>query len=293
MTHLFTGIGAAVTTPFQNQQVDYDSFRRHVQFLLQNGIQSLVINGTTGEGSTLSRDEKNRLLQIAVEEAAGRVSVIAGTGSNNTESSIQASRDAKEIGADGLMLITPYYNKTSQRGLIRHFTAVADAVDLPIILYNVPSRTGMTIAPETVGTLSKHPAIVALKDATGDFNYLSQVKLLTDESFALYSGNDDTILPFLALGGHGAISVAANVLPAEYGELFEQALSNLDNARAIHYRLYPLLTALSVDVNPVPIKALTSHIGFGSYEVRLPLVPLEADEQQQLIDAFDSLKAGV
>ncbi|ASN06067.1 4-hydroxy-tetrahydrodipicolinate synthase [Virgibacillus necropolis] len=293
MGHLFTGIGVAVTTPFQNNEVDYDSFKRHLAFLIENNIQCLVINGTTGEGSTLSRNEKRHLLEIAVETAAGKVPVIAGTGSNSTTGSIEASKDAKDIGVDGLMLITPYYNKTSQRGLIEHFTAIVDAVDLPALLYNVPSRTSMTIAPETVQTLSAHKNIVGLKDATGDLNYFSRVKLLTDESFAFYSGTDDTALPYLALGGDGLISVAANVLPNEYQTMYERSLDNLTEAKAIHYRLYPFVAALEIDVNPIPIKALTAHIGFGNYELRLPLVPLESNEQQKLVQEFDSLKAGV
>lgn len=293
MAHLFTGIGVAVTTPFTNNELDYGSFKRHLEFLLKNNVQCLVINGTTGEGSTLSRDEKKNLLEIAMETSGGQVPVVAGTGSNSTKASIEASCDAKEIGVDGLLLITPYYNKTSQRGLIQHFSAITDAVDLPAILYNVPGRTGMTIAPETVRTLSRHKNIIGLKDATGDLNYFSQVKLLIDESFALYSGNDDMALPFLALGGDGVISVAANVLPDDYQKMYELSSSNLSKARAIHYRLYPLVTALGVDVNPIPIKALTAHLGFGNNELRLPLAPLEAHEEQKLIEEFDLLKAGV
>lgn len=293
MAHLFTGTGVAVTTPFSNNEVDYDSFKLHIEFLINNNIQCLVINGTTGEGSTLTRIEKKRLLEIAVETASGRVPVIAGTGSNSTEASIEASKDAKDSGVDGIMLITPYYNKTSQQGLIQHFTSIVDAINLPAILYNVPSRTSMTIAPETVQTLSQHKNIVGLKDATSDFNYLSRVKLLTDDSFALYSGNDDTALSFFALGGNGLISVAANVLPDLYQTMYERSLDNLNEARAIHYRLYPLVTALGVDVNPIPLKALTSHLGFGNYELRLPLVPLEESDSKKLIQAFESIKAGV
>ncbi|WP_430786517.1 4-hydroxy-tetrahydrodipicolinate synthase [Virgibacillus flavescens] len=293
MAHLFTGVGTAVTTPFDNDEVDYDSFKHHLEFLIDNDVQCLVINGTTGEGSTLSSTEKNRLLEIAVETAAGKVPVIAGTGSNSTAASITASQDAKDIGVDGIMLITPYYNKTSQHGLTQHFTAIVNTVDLPAILYNVPARTGMTIAPETVQTLSKHKNIVGLKDATGDFNYFSQVKLLVDKSFALYSGNDDTALPFFTLGGNGLISVAANVLPNEYQTMYERSLDSLSEAQAIHYQLYPLVTALGVDVNPIPIKALTAHLGYGKYELRLPLVPLDKNEQEKLVKEFDSLKAGV
>ncbi|ASK63798.1 4-hydroxy-tetrahydrodipicolinate synthase [Virgibacillus phasianinus] len=292
MAHIFTGIGAAVPIPFSDEKPDYNSFQRHLQFLMENNIQCLVINGTTGEGSTLSLEEKNHLLEIAVETAAGKVPVIAGTGSNSTKASIEASKAAKNIGVDGLLLITPYYNKTSQRGLIEHFTSIVDSTGLPAILYNVPSRTGMTIEPETVKALSKHKYIVGLKDATGDLNYFSKAKLLTDESFAFYSGNDDTALPYLALGGDGVISVAANALPNEFQTMYERSIDNLNEAKAIHYRLYPLLTALGVDVNPIPIKVLTAHLGFGSYDLRLPLVPLEANEQQKLIETFDLMKAG-
>lgn len=293
MNHLFTGTAAAVTTPFTDQQVDYNSFRNHLGYLINNRIQALVINGTTGEGSTLTAEERRRLLEIAVETSAGRVPVIAGTGSNSTIESIRASREATEIGADGIMLITPYYNKTSQRGLIRHFEAIVDAAGLPAILYNVPSRTGMTIEPATVLELSRHPMIVGLKDATGDLNYMSQVRLMTDPSFALYSGNDDTALPFLSLGGDGVISVVANIVPDEFQEMFERSKTNLKAAQEIHYRLTPLISALSVDVNPIPIKVLTSHLGFGGYEVRLPLLPLEAAGRSRLIRQFESIRMEV
>lgn len=293
MTNFWKGIGVAVTTPFRDGEVDYESFERHLQFLIENGIKSLIINGTTGEGSTLSREEKNNLLKIAVETANGNVPVIAGTGTNSTETSIEASLDAKQIGADGIMLITPYYNKTSQRGLVEHFTKVVDAVELPTILYNVPARTGMTITPETVQTLSQHPHIVGLKDATGDFNYLSEVKLLVDETFRLYSGNDDTALAFFALGGDGLISVLANALPKEYQTMYKKSLENPEEAAQIHYQLYPLVKALGIDVNPIPIKVLTSHLGFGNYELRLPLVPLEEKVQEQLIEQYKMVKAGV
>ena len=293
MSHLFEGIGVAVTTPFQNGEIDTASFRRQLEFLIEGGAKSLVINGTTGEGSTLSADEKRELLAVAVQTAAGRVPIIAGTGSNSTKASIAASLEAQELGVDGLMLITPYYNKTSQRGLIAHFTAVADAVELPILLYNVPGRTGMTIEPSTIAELSSHPNIAGLKDATGDLNYLSNVKLLTDDSFALYSGNDDTVLPFLSLGGNGLISVAANVLPTEYTELYKAAGTDPARARDLHYRLYPLVTALGVDVNPIPIKALTAYLGFGSSEVRLPLMPLEDESAGKLTEQFNALRAEV
>lgn len=290
MSHLFTGAAAAVTTPFKANLVDYDQFRKHLTFLKENAIQGFVVNGTTGEGSTLSAEEKVDLLKIAVEVANGDIPVIAGTGTNNTAQTIELSKEAEALGVDGLLLITPYYNKTSQKGLIAHFTALADAVDTPIILYDVPARTGMSIAPETIEVLAKHPNIVGLKDATGDLAHFSYLQTVVDENFSFYSGNDDLALPYYAQGGHGIISVLANALPNEYQTLYEKAQTDSKEALALHQRLYPLVEALNVDVNPIPIKALTSHLGFGEYALRLPLVPLEDNEVSILTDLFDHIR---
>ena len=221
-----------------------------------------------------------------------KVPVIAGTGTNNTQKSIQASVRAREIGADGIMLITPYYNKTNQRGLIEHFTTIANAVKLPVILYNVPSRTNMTIDPETVETLSGNEYIVAIKDATNDFEYMDELKKRLDlNNFALYSGNDDNVVDYFEKGGHGVISVAANVIPNAFQTLFDAKQSGKD----INSQFQPiqtLLDALAVDVNPIPIKALTAVEGFGNYEVRLPLVKLQDAERQTLEQAYEQFKAG-
>lgn len=290
MSHLFIGAAAAVTTPFINNTVDYDAFRAHLIFLKENSIQSFVINGTTGEGSTLTSEEKVNCLKIALEVAAGEIPVIAGTGSNDTAQTIVVSKEAEKLGVDALLVITPYYNKTSQKGLIAHFTAVADAVSIPIVLYDVPSRTGMTILPETLAVLAEHSNITALKDATGDFAHFSRLQSVVDDSFSFYSGNDDLALPYFAQGGHGIISVLANALPNEYQELYEKAQTDPKEALSVHQRLFPLVDALGVDVNPIPIKALVSHIGFGQYDVRLPLVPLEQTETDKLITLFDSLR---
>ncbi|MFL2119568.1 4-hydroxy-tetrahydrodipicolinate synthase [Marinilactibacillus psychrotolerans] len=289
MTHLFTGIGAAVTTPFSEGDVDYKNFRKHLAFLKENHIQSFIVNGTTGEGSTLTSEEKTELLKVSLEVSDGQVPVIAGTGSNNTKMSIQASQEAEELGVDGLLVITPYYNKTSQRGLLAHFTAIADAVNIPVILYDVPARTGMTIEPETLRVLAEHPNIVGLKDATGDLTHLSRLQSVVNNSFAFYSGNDDLALPFLSQGGHGLISVAANVLPKEYQEMFESVKTNLDKANLLYKDLFPLLEVLSIDVNPIPVKVLTSFLGFGDYEVRLPLVTLEEVDQIAIIETYRHL----
>lgn len=290
MTRLFTGAAAAVTTPFKDNEVDYSAFRKHLNFLKSNQIQSFVVNGTTGESSTLTSEEKAELLKIAVEVADGDISVIAGTGSNNTAQTIAASQEAEALGVDGLLVITPYYNKTSQKGLLAHFNAIADAVSIPVMLYDVPSRTGMTIEPDTLKELAQHPNIVALKDATGDLAHFSRLQSVVDNDFSFYSGNDDLALPYFAQGGHGIISVLANALPEEYQQMYEYALSEPIIALGIHRKLFLLVDALGMDVNPIPIKALVSHLGFGSYSLRLPLVPLENASVSQLTDLFDSIR---
>ncbi|HCU7550221.1 TPA: 4-hydroxy-tetrahydrodipicolinate synthase [Staphylococcus aureus] len=292
MTHLFEGVGVALTTPFTNNKVNLEALKAHVNFLLENNAQAIIVNGTTAESPTLTTDEKERILKTVIDLVDKRVPVIAGTGTNDTEKSIQASFQAKALGADTIMLITPYYNKTNQRGLVKHFEAITDAVKLPVVLYNVPSRTNMTIEPETVEILSQHPYIVALKDATNDFEYLEEVKKRIDtNSFALYSGNDDNVVEYYQRGGQGVISVIANVIPKEFQALYDAQQSGLD----IQDQFKPigtLLSALSVDINPIPIKALTSYLEFGNYELRLPLVSLEDTDTKVLREAYDTFKAG-
>lgn len=292
MTHLFEGVGVALTTPFTNNKVNLEALKAHVNFLLENNAQAIIVNGTTAESPTLTTDEKERILKTVIDLVDKRVPVIAGTGTNDTEKSIQASIQAKALGADAIMLITPYYNKTNQRGLVKHFEAITDAVKLPVVLYNVPSRTNMTIEPETVEILSQHPYIVALKDATNDFEYLEEVKKRIDtNSFALYSGYDDNVVEYYQRGGQGVISVIANVIPKEFQALYDAQQSGLD----IQDQFKPigtLLSALSVDINPIPIKALTSYLEFGNYELRLPLVSLEDTDTKVLREAYDTFKAG-
>lgn len=290
MSLIFEGVSAAVTTPFLDDEVDYTSFRKHLIFLKENNLQAFIINGTTGESSTLTIDEKNKLLEIAVEVANKEIPVIAGTGSNNTRDSIERSIEAQEIGVDGLLVITPYYNKTTQEGALAHFNAIADAVDLPIILYDVPSRTGMTLLAETVAKASKHPNIVGLKDATGDIPHLTRMLKLVDKEFAFYSGNDDTALAFYATGGHGLISVVANVVPKEQQALYEFSKTNPAEAVKLNNLLFSLTDAIGVELNPLPIKALTSHLGFGNYEVRLPLVTLPDERVRELRQVYETVK---
>ena len=293
MSPIFEGIGVAMTTPFRNNSVDYDAFRSHIEYLIENNVQSIIVNGTTGESPTLSADEIKELLRTGIETAAGRVPVIAGTGTNSTQQSIDLSVFAEETGADGVMLITPYYNKSNQRGLIAHFTAIADSINIPVILYNVPGRTGMSIDPETVLELSRHKNIVALKDAVGDLNYTINVLNLVDSDFSLYSGNDDNLTDFTALGGKGLISVVGNVIPGEMQEVYESIKSGDVNGRQRFASLMPVINAVQIDVNPIPVKALTAELGYGDYELRLPLLPLEEDARQAIVDTFNEFKKGV
>lgn len=293
MTKLFQGTGVAITTPFKDGAVDYETFEQHIEFLISNQIQSLFVNGTTGEGSTLTKDEQIKLVETAVRIADKRVPVYAGSGTNDTAASIQHSLNVKKAGADGIMLITPYYNKTNQRGLIAHFNAIADAVELPVILYNVPSRTNVTIEPETVKILSDNPYIVALKDATGDMQYLEAVKSLVPEHFGLYSGNDDSFIEFLNHGGDGIISVVANAIPKEFQEIYTAYQSNPDDAGDLFAEVSPLIEALSVDINPMPIKALITYLGFADGSLRLPLVPLTPHETKAIIHVYEQIKDGI
>jgi len=289
---MFEGVGVALATPFTNNEVDYDALERHVQFLLENQTQAIIVNGTTAESPTLTDEEKEQVLETVVKLVNHKVPIIAGTGTNNTQKSIQASKRAKDIGADAVMLITPYYNKTNQRGLIKHFETIANEVKLPVVLYNVPSRTNMTIEPETVETLSHNEYIVALKDATNDFDYMEEVKQrINQDEFALYSGNDDNVVEFYQRGGKGVISVIANVIPQEFQHLYDAKQSGEDISTQFE-PIRKLLDSLSVDVNPIPIKALTAHLGFGNYELRLPLIPLENAERKVLEQAYDQFKAG-
>lgn len=293
MKLLFEGVSAAVTTPLKNDEVDYDSLERHLSFLKDHNIQAFIMNGTTGESSTLTADEKKESLKVALKVADGDIPVIAGTGTNNTKTTIEESLAAQKLGVDGLLVITPYYNRTTQEGAIKHFTTVADAVDLPIILYDVPARTGMTITADTVAELSKHSNIVGLKDATGDMANLTRMLTKVQNGFAFYGGNDDIALPFYGAGGHGLISVVANVLPKEHQKLYELAQTNHKKAVTLNNALFPFSDIIGEDLNPLSIKAVTSHLGYGDYELRLPLYPLAIERVKEIVAVFEQVKEGV
>ncbi|BCG49171.1 4-hydroxy-tetrahydrodipicolinate synthase [Citrifermentans bremense] len=272
---MFQGSIVAIVTPFINGAVDEEKLRELVEFQIENGTDAIVPCGTTGESSTLSYVEHDRVIQVVVEQVNKRVPVIAGTGSNSTHEAIEITQHAKELGADGALLVTPYYNKPSQEGLFRHYKAVADAVALPQILYNVPGRTGVNLLPETVARLSVHPNIVAIKEATGSLQQASEVLALCGDKLDVLSGDDFITLPIMAAGGKGVISVTANIMPKEVSSLVDAFnAGNMEEARRLHLYLLKISNAMFIESNPVPVKAAVSLMGKCSSEVRLPLAPL-------------------
>lgn len=271
---IFTGSGVAIATPFTKDGVNFDILGRLLDFQLKHGTDAIVACGTTGEASTMTPRERAEVIAFCVEHVKGKVPVIAGSGSNSTETAISLSREAEKAGADGLLLVTPYYNKASQAGLLRHYQTIADAVNVPCILYNVPSRTGVSIAPETYAELAKHPNIIGVKEASGNLGNIQRTRNLCLEDFYIWSGNDDETVPICALGGVGVISVAANILPAETHTLARLCLDN-DFAEAGKLQLYlkNLCDAMFCEVNPIPVKTALSLLGWEMGELRLPLCP--------------------
>ena len=271
---VFTGCATAIATPFKKDfSVDFDAFGRLIDFQLENGVRTLVVAGTTGEASTMTDAEQISVIQYACNKVKGSgVRIVAGAGSNDTPHGVNLSKLAQNVGADALLQVTPYYNKTSQHGLVEHFTAIAKAVDIPLILYNVPSRTGMTIAPETYLELSKVPNIVAAKEASGNFSAIATAMHLCEGKLDFYSGNDDQAVALMALGGKGVISVLANVRPKETVQMCDAALAgDYVKAAKLQLDLIPLINALFADVNPIPVKEALNILGFGVGKCRLPL----------------------
>ena len=291
MEPIFEGSAVALVLPMHDDgSIDYDGFKRQVQRMIDGGVQALLVNGTTGETPTITIEEEFELTKIVMDMAKGTgVKVIAGAGSNDTATALKKAQFASEIGADAILVVTPYYNKTSQRGLIQHYTTIADAVDIPMILYNVPGRTGVNIAVDTVVELAKHKNIKAMKDATDNIAYAMDVLSKTkDLDFDMYSGCDDNILPFMAAGGKGVISVLSNIYPRET-EKFTQAIlqGDLQLARQMAYDFNDVSKYLFIDVNPIMPKAALAHMGVCGETVRLPLV-LTTDENKKLL--FDAMK---
>ena len=272
---IFTGAGVAIVTPMNpDGSVNYERYRELVEWQIQNGTDAIISCGTTGESSTLDHEEHIEVMRAAVEQAAGRVPVISGTGSNDTRYCIELSLEAQRLGADALLLVSPSYNKTSQRGLIAHYTAIADAVELPIILYNVPSRTGVDIKPETIARLAAHPRIVAVKEANGNISAAAQVAALCD--IDIYSGNDDQIVPLLSLGSKGVISVLSNILPQQTHDICAKWFAgDVAGSRALQLELLELANALFSDVNPIPVKEAMNLMGMQVGDCRLPLLGMD------------------
>lgn len=286
---MFTGVATALATPFREDgTLHLEAWEALIEDQITHGVTGLVIGGTTGEGMTLTDDEFDTLLARAVEVAADRAVIIAGTGSNNTAVSIQKTKRAAELGASYAMVVTPYYNKSTQAGLLAHFTAIADASPIPLMLYNVPSRTGVALAPETVGELAEHPQIQALKEASGDISVMAQMMAHVPEGFAVYCGNDDQILPYMAWGAQGVVSVLSNVYPAATVALADALLSSdLTTARDLQIRLLPVIDSLFAEVNPIPVKAALNARGFAFGTPRLPLVAMSATAEARLLSAME------
>ncbi|MBQ7329403.1 MAG: 4-hydroxy-tetrahydrodipicolinate synthase [Oscillospiraceae bacterium] len=284
---IFTGAATAIVTPMNAQGIDYASFERMLNWQVAQGIDALVICGTTGEGSTLSDKEHREVLQFAINVVDGRVPMIAGTGSNDAAYAIDLTKYACSIGYDAMLLVTPYYNKTTQRGLVAFFTAIADASTKPVILYNVPSRTGVNIEPATYAKLAGHPMIAAIKEAGGNISKIVETAALVGDQLDIYSGNDDQIVPILACGGKGVISVLSNVVPAETSLMCKKFFAgDVQGAMEMQKKYLPLTNALFCEVNPIPAKAATAAMGYGENCVRLPLVPMEETARQHLLECM-------
>lgn len=279
---IFTGAGVALVTPMHpDGRINHEKYRELIDFQIENGTDAIIAVGTTGEASTQNYEEHALALKTAIEHTAGRVPVIAGTGSNDTEHCIRLSTDAKAMGADGLLLVTPYYNKTSQRGLIAHYTKIANSVDIPMILYNVPSRTGVNIQPQTVATLYELPQIVAIKQANPDLAQTAQIAALCD--IDIYSGNDDLIVPMMSLGAKGVISVLSNVVPRETHEMCAAWLrGDVETAKRLQLTYLDLVNALFMDVNPIPVKEALNQMGFAVGDCRLPLYEMSDEMKQKM-----------
>ena len=282
---LFSGAATALITPFKDGKIDYVHMGKLIEWQIAQGIDALVVCGTTGEASTLSTKEKTQLTKFTVDLVSGRVPVIAGTGSNDTKYAIELSQEAQELGANGLLIVTPYYNKTTQRGLVAHYNAIADSVDLPIILYNVPSRTGVGFDVSTVAALAEHKNIAAIKEASGNIGYTAKVAAKCGDKIDIYSGNDDMIVPIMSLGGKGVISVLSNVLPKETHQMTQYCLeNNFAAASELQLKYLRLINDLFMEVNPIPVKEAMNQLGMPSGPCRMPLLDM-SDEHKAAMQA--------
>lgn len=290
---IFTGMATAIVTPMHTDgSIDYEALGRFVEFQIGSGINGLVVMGTTGENATIEPEDQKKVIAYTVEKVAGRVPVIAGTGTNNTEHVLANTRNACQVGADAVLVVTPYYNKATQNGLVTHFTTVADESTLPVILYNVPSRTGCNLLPKTVAKLSEHPNIAAIKEATGSLAQMIEIMHLCGDKIDVYSGEDGLTVPMMAMGAKGTISVLSNVVPRQSVAMTDACLRG-DYAAAAKMQcdLLPLINALFSEVNPIPAKAATAALGFGADALRLPLTSME--EQNRAVLFAEMRKLGI
>lgn len=292
--NIFKGIATALVTPMTTTGVDYDALARFIDFQLESGINALVAVGTTGESATLTPAERKAVIRFTIDRVAGRVPVIAGTGTNNTEHVLDYSKSACDDGADALLVVTPYYNKATQKGLITHYTTVADAVTKPIILYNVPSRTGCNMLPGTVAALAEHPNIAAVKEASGNMAQVVEIFAKCGDKIDVYSGEDGLTVPMLSMGGAGTISVLSNVVPKQAVAMTDAFFAgNVAEAAAWQCKLLPLTNCLFSEVNPIPAKAAVSAMGYGEEHLRLPLTPMEPETRAKLYEEMRKLGINV
>lgn len=273
---IFTGAAVAIVTPFNDEGINYEELKKLIDFNIENGTDAIVIAGTTGESATMSDEEHKAAIKFTVDYVNKRVPVIAGTGSNDTLYAVGLSQYAEEAGADALLIVTPYYNKTTQSGLVKHYNYIADRVNIPIILYNVPSRTGVNIAPKTCAELAKHKNIVAVKEASGNLSQIAEIKALCGDELAIYSGNDDQIVPILSLGGKGVISVLSNVAPREAHNICQLFFDGkAEESAKLQLEYLKLINALFIEVNPIPVKTALGLMGYKVGPLRMPLFPME------------------
>ena len=280
---MFEGVFTAIVTPFRDGELDEPALRKLVELQIEAGVDGVVPCGSTGESATLSHPEHRRVMEVVVETAAGRVQVIAGTGSNSTAEAIELTRHAKEAGADGALMISPYYNKPTQQGIVEHFAAIAGECEFPLVPYNIPGRTASNILPETMARLADIEHVVGVKEACGDIHQISQAIAACGPDFKFLSGDDGMTLPLLAVGGHGVITTVGNLVPAEMADLVRSyRAGDVEGARAVHYRILPLIDAIFSETNPIPVKAAQAMRGLCSEEIRLPLTPMSDDGRERL-----------
>lgn len=273
---IFTGAAVAIVTPFNDQGINYEELKKLIDFNIENGTDAIVIAGTTGESATMSDEEHKAVIKFTVDYVNKRVPVIAGTGSNDTLYAVRLSQYAEDAGADALLIVTPYYNKTTQSGLVKHYNYIADRVNIPIILYNVPSRTGVNISPKTCAELAKHKNIAAVKEASGNLSQIAEIKALCGDELTIYSGNDDQIVPILSLGGKGVISVLSNVAPKEAHNICQLFFDGkVEESAKLQLEYLKLINALFIEVNPIPVKTALGLMGYNVGPLRMPLFPME------------------